>query len=998
MARAGQGLLRRGRRLQLATVIAILLLTTAAALTIARTRAHEQSRANAHRAEVATVRAHEALARAVEGVDGLRGLVTDTPGLEQPQFTTFAAATLQGVGSVLWIQRVAASDRTAFERETSLRIVEPAPGRTRAPAQSAGLLFPVRFVGAPGAGPRPGTDLGRDPALFRVLRSPLTMYRVVATAPTTWPAGGRGIYLVESAPRVRPARSADELAVDQGGFVVLWLSASWLAHVASSAGAGDVPVALSIAGERFGAPVDASSVQRSFAAGGVPVNVIVGEADASSLSASLPWVTIAAGCLLALLTWALFTQAAARTERIRERLADLVVNSSDAILGLSREGVVTSYNPAAEQLFALPDGALAGAQMTDLFDGAAGPRLADALAGRSTTAETLVRRGDADPVPVLLTLSPIVDPTGRVDGASAIAHDVSERRRAEDQLRDAHDELERLFDERTRDLRESEERYRRLAENAPDIIYRYRLEPSPAFEYVSPRVEAVLGYTPDELYAEPEMWRRLRLTDDTDTNLASWRTRDGRTVWLQQRTVSIHDASGNVVAVEGVARDVTELVAAEAELSRRALHDHLTNLPNRALFLDRLEVALERLPRSSTALAVLFLDLDRFKVVNDSLGHGVGDELLISVAERMRGLARPTDTIARFGGDEFVVLLEQLGNPADAVEVADRLIAALAEPFVVGEQEIFTSASVGIAFTREAREPAGDLLRHADTAMYRAKARGQGQFEVFDDDLRSDVAERLATETALRRAIDSGELSIAYQPIVSIDGAIEAVEALVRWERPGEAIATAGEFIPLAEETGLIVPLGDWVLGEASRQACIWRDAFPDAPLVVHVNLSASQLAAAGRSDELARIVLASGADASMICLELTETALMQDVERSLARLAHLHELGFRIAVDDFGTGYSSLAYLRRFPVSVLKVDRSFVAGVEASGDDSAIVETTVQLGHALGLWVVAEGVESQRQLELLTRMGCDAVQGFHVARPMSPAALSARLRRARRA
>jgi diguanylate cyclase (GGDEF)-like protein/PAS domain S-box-containing protein len=598
-----------------------------------------------------------------------------------------------------------------------------------------------------------------------------------------------------------------------------------------------------------------------------------------------------------------------------------------------------------------------------------------------------------------ITLSPIIE-DGAVTGASAIVRDITRRVEAERLLREANEELEQRVVERTAALRASEERYRRLTENAPDIVFRYRLRPEPGYDYVNPRVTELLGYAPEEFYADPEFGLAILHPDDREdvtsvvetfpeARIGRWMRRDGSPVWMEQRAVALHDADGDVVAYEGIARDITDLATAKAELSHRALHDPLTNLPNRTLLFDRLEHAVGKMERSGPPVAVLFLDLDRFKVVNDSLGHVTGDALIVAVAERLRLIARPADTIARLGGDEFVVLVEEAESIGDVVTVAQRIVRSLAEPFTVGDHEIFTSTSIGIALPTASEDRAEDLLKYADTAMYRAKARGPGNIEIFDEMLRTRVAQRLSTETALRRAVERRELKLLYQPVVSLaTGRVWAAEALVRWMRPGRGMVAADEFIAIAEETGLIVPIGLWVLEEACAQAVRWRDAGND--LRMHVNLSAAQLRPASCVEDMLDIVARSGVDPSAICLEITETALMADPDTSLLRLQQLRAGGVTFAIDDFGTGYSSLSYLKRFPVSVLKVDKSFVHGLGSDANDTAIVETTIRLGQTLGLELVAEGIEQPEQVDMLRALGCESGQGFLFARPQEADALIA--------
>ncbi len=451
--------------------------------------------------------------------------------------------------------------------------------------------------------------------------------------------------------------------------------------------------------------------------------------------------------------------------------------------------------------------------------------------------------------------------------------------------------------------------------------------------------------------------------------------------------LSVHtDDDGDFEFFSGVLHDISERKEFESQLAHQATHDPLTGLPNRVLLLDRLEQALDRARRHAKRVAVLFLDLDHFKVVNDSLGHGVGDQLLVAIADRLRTVVRPGDTIARFGGDEFVVLCEDLETRADAVAVAERVNSIISGPFEVDESEVFVGVSIGVAFPDDVNAEPGTLIRDADAAMYRAKERGRARWEVFDNAMRASAVDRLDVENALRRAQERRELRVFYQPIVSLrTGAIEGVEALIRWEHPDRGLLLPGDFIHVAEETGLIVPMGAWVLDQACRQVMRWQAANPSLdPLVLSVNLSGRQLGHPSLVTDVRAIIRDTHINPSQVQLEITESVLMDDVEMSEDTLDQLRRLGVKLAVDDFGTGYSSLSYLRRFPVDVLKVDRSFVDGLGRDPSDSAIVTAIVTLAHTLGLSAVAEGVETSRQLEELRNLRCDMAQGYLMARPAS--------------
>ena len=418
------------------------------------------------------------------------------------------------------------------------------------------------------------------------------------------------------------------------------------------------------------------------------------------------------------------------------------------------------------------------------------------------------------------------------------------------------------------------------------------------------------------------------------------------------------------------------------------LRDPLTGLPSRVLFLNRASAALARLERrQGRHVALLFLDLDRFKVINDSLGHSAGDELILGVAERLRHALRRHEIVARFGGDEFAILCEDIVDEHDAIAVAERVLRAFSHPFHLSHCETTSTASLGIALSGDPDQDVADLIRDADAAMYRAKELGGGRCVLFDELTRQRALARLHTENAMRRAIDREEFRVYFQPEVSVETEmIVGLEALVRWEHPERGLLAPGEFIALAEETGLIVPIGTWVLRESCRLASCWKaEQIADEPLAVRVNVSARQLSQGGFPEIVRDALDESRMDPALLCLEVTESVLMDDPDASVRTLEVLKRLGVKIAVDDFGTGYSSLEYLRRFPVDCVKIDRSFVRGLPESSEDAAIVGAVIELGHALNLSVTAEGVETSEQLGNLQLAGCDTAQGFLFSRPEHP-------------
>jgi diguanylate cyclase (GGDEF)-like protein len=433
--------------------------------------------------------------------------------------------------------------------------------------------------------------------------------------------------------------------------------------------------------------------------------------------------------------------------------------------------------------------------------------------------------------------------------------------------------------------------------------------------------------------------------------------------------------------------------ALEAELTRQTSRDAVTGLANRTLFSTRVEEALGRSRASGEPAvnAVLLIDLDDFKTVNDSLGHGAGDRLLGEVADRLRGTLRGGDTCARLGGDEFAVLLAGVSGFGPAIAVAERVLADLREPFTAGGAEVFVRASIGIAVAGGGSTSADELLRDADMAMYAAKTRGKGRYELFAEDMHTVVRSRLELKAELQHALDRREFELHYQPIVELEtAAIRGLEALVRWRHPERGLVAPLDFIPLAEETGLIVPLGRWILGTACRQAREWQLRFPsDPPLVLAVNLSARQLQDEALVADVDAALRLSGLPARSLMLEITEHVLIDDADGTIAVLEHLRERGVRIAIDDFGTGYSSLTYLRRFPIDILKIAKPFIDGVAGGADGAKLVGTVIALGESLRLETIAEGIELGEQRDRLLALRCQMGQGYHFARPLEAAALS---------
>jgi diguanylate cyclase (GGDEF)-like protein/PAS domain S-box-containing protein len=558
----------------------------------------------------------------------------------------------------------------------------------------------------------------------------------------------------------------------------------------------------------------------------------------------------------------------------------------------------------------------------------------------------------------------------------------------------------------TEDLlrQQTEARFRSLVQNSTDVVMVVDVDST--VRYVSPSVEGVFGYDASEL--EGTKLTGLIHPDDKAqvlqfltpaavregapaTQLIESRMRHRDDFWLHVETLRtdlMHDP--NVKGIVLNSRDVSERKAFEEQLAHQAFHDSITGLANRALFRDRVEHALERLTRTDLPMSVLFMDLDDFKTINDSLGHAAGDRLLGEVGERLRTCLRTPDTAARLGGDEFAILLEDGGEGVGAADVAVRILAALEAPFQLDGKEVFVRASIGIATSGENRttgpEGAEELLRNADVAMYIAKEAGKNRYQIFEAKMHDTALRRLELKADLQRAVENEEFVLYFQPVIHLaSGEIDGFEALVRWNHPTRGLVMPLDFIPLAEETGLIVPIGSWVLWEACRRGQVLQPVGPDArPLHIAVNLSARQLQRPEIVRETARLLLDSGLAPERLVLEITESVMMQDMALSNERLTQLRKLGVKLAVDDFGTGYSSLNYIRRFPVDILKVDKSFVDGVADGGEESALTAAIIELASILNLRPVAEGIERADQLEKLLELNCELGQGYYFSEPLT--------------
>ena len=682
-----------------------------------------------------------------------------------------------------------------------------------------------------------------------------------------------------------------------------------------------------------------------------------------------------------------------RLERWFSLLRATLESTADGILVVDNAGTIVSFNRKFAEMWHIPSDLLASGDDRQVLGHVQGQlkhplrfmaKVDELYADKEATSFDVVEFKDGR------TFERYSQPQ-RIGGASVgrvwSFRDVSERERA------------------TAALRESEERYALAARGANDGLWDWNLASNEV--YYSPRWTSMLGCDHGEVGATPDDWLNRIHPDDVERVRAAiaahvageaphleteYRVRhhDGHYVWVLCRGVAVHDPEGRPYRMAGSQTDITDRKNTEEQLVHDAFHDALTKLPNRALFTDLLARSLGRARRRSDyRLAVLFIDLDRFKVVNDSLGHSIGDELLIAITRRIERCVRPGDTVARLGGDEFTILVDDIGDSGDATRVADRIQRELAQPFDLSGHEVFTSASIGIALSASGYREADDLLRDADIAMYRAKAMGKARYEVFDTAMHAHAKALLELETDLRRAVDRDEFRLQYQPLVTLEtGRITGFEAVVRWQHPVHGLIGPAAFIPIAEETGLIIPIGRWVLREACRQMRTWQDRYPAlTDLAISVNLSGKQFAQPGLVEEIDRALKETGLQPQRLRLEITESVVMENAASAMGMIDQLRALKVKIDVDDFGTGYSSLSYLQRFSLDHLKIDRSFVSAIGTDGGENAeIVRTIVTLAHHLGMDAVAEGVETADQLALLRELGCQLVQGYLFAKPLDEA------------
>ena len=660
-------------------------------------------------------------------------------------------------------------------------------------------------------------------------------------------------------------------------------------------------------------------------------------------------------------------------------------------------GALTGGNP--DELLGLSD-----------FDVYGHEHAADAYADEQhiiATGEPLVNKQEHETWPdrpdrwVTSTKFPLRDDDGRIIGTFGISRDITRLVQAEQEatrnsaaLASAHADLGRV-----------EAQLRTVLDTSADAIALY--DADLCYRYVNTAAERMQGLPSRDLlgHTDRELGRADAALPVWETGIASvLATGESCSVEFslgagaQRRDFQSHMAAhreteqGKPVGVVTFTREVTELKRTQDELAHQAVHDPVTGLANRVLLVDRLNQALARMKRRPGRIVLLFVDLDQFKAINDTYGHGVGDKLLVETGRRLTAISRPSDTVARFGGDEFVLVLDEFCTDDDAHATAGRVVSSLCEPFIDNGHELFVTASVGLVVTTDPLATAEDLVRDADAAMYQAKARGRNCYQFFDPELRDRAAKRYAVEADLAQALEHHQLRLEYQPLFSLhDQRIIGAEALLRWDHPERGTVPPAQFIGIAEDRGLIVSIGTWVLHEACRQLIEWsarRDpALP--PLTMAVNVSSRQLCAPDFAGVVKDVLDRHRLAPAQLCLELTETAQLLDMTEARDALADLARLGVHIALDDFGTGYSSLAHLMQFPANVLKIDRSFVNQLETEGRGREIVAAVTAMGHVLGMTVVAEGIETTGQLDRLIALGCDQGQGYLLARPLRPEVLA---------
>lgn len=680
-------------------------------------------------------------------------------------------------------------------------------------------------------------------------------------------------------------------------------------------------------------------------------------------------------------------RAEAALERSEQRFRNLFESTPKiSVQGYNQQRQVIYWNDASEQLYGYTAAEALGQQLEDLIIPPEMRQEVIAAVHRWVTEGRVIPAGElsllhknGSRVSVYSSYTMLVNTAGEME-LYCVDIDLRDRKQAEEALR------------------ESETRYRLLAENMNDLVCLHDLDGR--YIYVSPSCETLLGYRYEDMlgqdpygFIHPD--DRDRVYQEAHSPAIQGkpapityriRQKSGTYIWFETLTRPILDATGKIVQLQTTSRDVTERIQVQQQLQHDALHDSLTGLPNRQLLIERLELSIHRTKRlSKYQFALLFLDLDRFKVINDSLGHLAGDKLLIAIAQKLQTTLRNIDLVARLGGDEFVILLEDIDHIQEAIHAIERIFEMLHSPILIENREVYTTASVGVVLGTKDYEQASELLRDADIAMYRAKRNGRARYEIFNEAMHTQALKRLHLENDLHHAIENKEFVLHYQPIVALDtGYMVGFEALIRWQHPTQGIKPPGDFIAVAEETGLITQLDYWALWSACEQLVAWQTAFPELPVLkVSVNLSAHDLRQLDLLAEVDRVLTQTRLPGTSLTLELTESMLIDDVESTITLFSQLKERGIEISIDDFGTGYSSLHYLHCLPVDNLKVDRVFVHQIQTGKRNHQIVETIAALSHQLELKSIAEGIETQQQVERLKQLGYQFGQGYFFSKPL---------------
>ncbi|MFC1672852.1 EAL domain-containing protein [Pseudomonadota bacterium] len=707
------------------------------------------------------------------------------------------------------------------------------------------------------------------------------------------------------------------------------------------------------------------------------------------------------------------TRTAETLQDREQRLRGILDTVADAIITINERGEVLSFNKAAERIFGYAAAEVTGHNISMLV---AEPHASNhdqylanyvktgvkKIIGKVDREEFGVRK-DGTVFPLELAVTELHHGSKRF--FTGIVRDITDRKHAEEQLRRAHDELEMRVEERTRELTQEIVERQRAEDNlllAAEVIESLAegvaiIEPDFRVSSVNPAFSTISGYEMEEVIGNfpinhtaltrggamfEEMWGGLEARGRWEGEF--WNLRKNGEEYAERLSVTaITNATGDVQQFAAIISDITKRKQDEERILYQANYDSLTGLPNRALFMDRLEQSIANMARAEKPLGLMFIDLDGFKLVNDTLGHDIGDLLLKEAAKRLGTCVRTGDTVARLGGDEFTIIMPNLDDARNAPLVAQRVLDALAEPFLLGGHEAFVSASIGITIYPDDALESLDLLKNADSAMYRAKEQGKANYQFFTADMNEEAQERMVVKNGLSKALEADEFRLLYQPKLDlVSNRVVGAEALMRWESPDLGLVSPVKFIPVLEETGMVVEVGEWAIRTACRQHVEWlKQGLP--PIKIAVNLSARQLREDNFVSLVKRALKESDLPPSALEIEITESMLMSDAANTVAALEELHDYGLHVSMDDFGTGYSSLSYLKRFPIDTIKIDRSFVADIHTDLDDAEIIRTIINMGQTLNRKVIAEGVETQEQLDILREYKCDEIQGYFFSKPL---------------